>query len=321
MKKLFCLLLCICLALPCALAEDDASGVLAELPADDYMALGVAGDTLYVASWQNAYRAVDGGWVPIKLPIRESTGFFLEDGLYAVVEDHGVWDDAAQDYTPPEERGYIIRRAAVREDGGFDEPETLCSIDWGFDDDSFRGFYGLAVTGDTAYLLVHVLESDSNQLWRIDLDTGKGTLVTNGYLFGLHPCGNGLFLSHYLNISKADQGNGVTIDPQVVTVNSETGEMTVLGTMANEQCGCLVYDVTGGAAYYCDLSDVYRFDLASGASERVGRITSSNDRGGCIAAFWHDRYYLADFQAQTLDVSTLDPALLPPTDAAADTDL
>lgn len=311
MKKLLCLLLCLCLALPCALAEEGASGVLAELPEGNYNLLGVAGDALYVASWNNTYRAVDGGWVSVELPMQESVLFFQEDGLYAMVQDRGVWNEDMQDYIPPEEGVYSLRRAAVKEDGGFDEPETLCPIDWGFRDDDSPEIRGLAVADDTAYLLAHTWESDDSQLWRIDLATGKGTLVTSDYLYGLLPCGNGLFLSQYENESEAGPEDGTISSPQIVTVHPETGEVTVLGSMVNDQCGCLVYDAASGAAYYCDLSYVYRFDPASGASERVGRMTSQSYRGSCAAAVWHDRYYLADNQRQFVDEATLDPALLP----------
>lgn len=316
MKRMLCLLLCVCLALPGALAEETANaGVLAELPEESFDLLGVVGDTLYVMSWENAYRAVEGGWERVELPTHENDVAFCTDGLYAFVRDYGEWDEVAQMLIPPEDGAFSIERSKVREDGGFDEPETICKIDWRFTGEESLSCNGFTVADGAAYLLMHdwdaAIDSEKNELWRIDLTTGKGTSIAADYLSGLVPCGDGLLLSRYYNRSEAWHEDGTIDSPEIATINAETGEMTVLGAMANPSCGCLVYDAASGAAYYSDESYVYRFDLASGASERVGRMISSSYRENCKAVVWHDRYYLVDAQADILDVATLDPALLP----------
>lgn len=278
--RLICLLLALCAAFPAALAEGDGP----TLARGDYLQeLFVRDDVLHAVTGQGyVYAQTDSGWEQRGQLPGDVRGIDLSNGdVWMLVR----WDDMNDDRA-----GYRIKRAAFQPDGTLGEAEVCCDIAWDVLAEEWPSCYGFALEDGAAYVLMaDAMDYRTRVLYRVDLGSGAGTKILSGPLSELRHYQDDLLLSR--RFSWDDYVNGG--QPQIVTIDPETGSMEVVGLMTGYADGALAYDPGTDGIYFSNSSMVYR--AAGAAPEVVGyTIPSGMEHEGRPAAVLRDRYYVLE---------------------------
>lgn len=299
LKRLIGLLLALCLLTPVAVAEGQP--VLDELD-ESVRALFVHGGALHAVTWDNmAYRQDEAGWVPLR---------YLGGETQSIdATDEAVWLLARQDETPGERAGYRIERATFAADGSLGETEPQCDVSWDVDADAWPQCLGLVVEGNAAYVLMED-PSDWEQrvLYRIDLESGKGTELLTERISGLRRYKDGLLLARHFNWEEYDLPDGTHYPPQIVSIDPSSGTMVTIGLMTGFADGGVAYDAANDEIYFRNSSRVYR---ANGdAPEAVGSLIPGEvDEYNTAVVMFDGRYYIEDYDGITS--SGVDPSAQP----------
>ena len=324
LMRLFSLLLALLLSLSCAIAEETGesseSDIIENLTTypENLFAIG---DTLFVYAWNELYKTVEGGWQRIDIYDRELGSFSAsaatEDGIYLLAQRQETYNEATDSWELPDGSRFTMSRLPVDENGVVGELEPVCEIAWDVREDSWPQFYGMQIIDGTACILLHDDDAnwELNTLYRVDLATGKGAKVTQDYVTELVAYKDGLLLSRRFNWEEAyDSKTGQLVkQPEVVSINPTTGEVTALAALNDTNCAALVYDPETDSVYFAGTSFVYRFDNTFASAQTVGYlIGSSTSRSNSAATLYRDCYYISEWQVDSRVTSaTIDPALLP----------
>lgn len=309
---------------PTATPSDDTAMKLDNTP----NVLFAANDVLYAVTWNGLFRKTGDSWEQL-MAVSDTLSFsdvqcgaYADGALYLLErhDDSQTWDDASQSWIETgEEAGYSVTRIAIGEDGTPGEPEKVCDVAWDVSPENWPNFYGIEVIGDAAYTLLFDYNTDTewgkNRLYRIDLTTGTGTMLAQDYISCLTAGKDGQLLAKYFNQAEAWQEDGTYLPPELATVDTQTGAVTILGTMTGSanNLGALVYDAATDGVYYSDPTGVYRFDLAKKTASQVGYLLLSNSsRDQAAAAMAGGLYYVADYSEDGyVSSATVDPSLMP----------
>lgn len=325
-SRLLSLALTLCLLCSAALAEvavvpgsrtdqeAEAAGRLEYAPEG----LFAVGGRLYAQTYSYLYQAVEGGWVK-KLNFNEIgsiiTSAATEEGLYLMIRGAVEYDQQTDSYIYPEGGLYAMTFVSADAEGNLGEPSELCRIKWDISDDDWPTVEGMQIVDGRAYLLVHD-DSDWNQcvLYGVDLASGEGKRITKDCLSELTAYKDGKLLARRFSYEEAwDEKGNLLNPPQIVSVDTQTGEMAEMCRLQDMESGAMVYDAATDGLYYADSSYVYRFAAGFASAEPVGYLMSGNtSRNGHHAVIFEGRYYVGDWSDENYMASaTIDPALLP----------
>lgn len=309
-SRFLCLLTALCLLWGCALGEAEApeNEVYETLPARYVQAMIGTGDGLLVAG-DGVYRTVDGGWQQVfdkhGDAVQLNGRIAWNDGtLYSMEQAFSTEDGSAEAlrlYAYPMEDGALGDRRQVMETGIETSPDAWINI------------RGLAVTGDSAYALVHDDSSmpdwETNALYRIALADGTVKKLYTGPLGEIAAMGDGKLIG----VNTEAWKGGERAQPALVTVDTQSGEMTPLATLPDYGMGGLVYDSEGGYTFLMGNSELYRYGPDFGEPEMCAYLMPGYGRQNASAALVNGLYYYYDDSGMESDVIgvTTDPALLP----------
>lgn len=284
--RMVSLLLALCLLIPGALAEaaQEENAVMAE-PGESIRAMFEHGGVLYTISYYNDFfRQVEGGWQALGkcLPGKDEIIAASAGGeeVWLIVSNPEVDEDDDDE----------IRFRMVR--CGFDADGVPVAsgepVDVRWDQSNVRYVQCLAVMDGMGYVMTMAKgDWDNSVVYQIDLTSGEGKKIVKGPLTELRAYKDGLLLAGRFTWDDMDD-NGDYLPPQVVTVDTATGEIARLGMMVDLNDGAIVYDPVTDAVYFSDGGFVYK--VAGDTPERVGYLIS-NDSTSNSCAFVMDGIY------------------------------
>lgn len=321
LTRLMCLMLALCLLPPLALAEDaQETEVISITEKLEYTpdALFVSNGMLYAQTWQGLMKKVDGGWQSYVLTNNGNilTLAMAEDAVYYVLRQYETYNPDTDSWEKPDNM-HSIYRAPLDADGNIGEGEMLCGLEWDLNEDDYPQIEGTQMQGDALYLMVHAdnMDWDKLTLYRIDLTSGKATVVVSDYINGLSAYKDGQLLSRWYNYSEMYDERGQLVRmPEIVSIDLSTGAITTLASLPSKSAGALVYDAASDSAYCADSTYVYRYDSSFSAAEPVGYLVgSSMSRAySTNAVIYRDHYLATDWNdEERIVAATIDPSLLP----------
>ncbi len=309
-NRFLCLLTALCLLWGCALGEAEApeNEIYETLPARYVQAMTSTDDGLLVIG-DSAYRTVEGGWqrVTDKDGSDALSGSRIDwDGgkLYSAGQSYGMEDGASAS---------LQLYAYTMEDGVVTSSEQVTETGIEVSPDAWVDTRDLAVTGDGAYLLVHddvsMPDWETNELYRIALADGAVKKIYTGPLGEIAAMGDGKLIGVY----NESWTGGERSMPTLVTVDTESGELTTLAELPEYSMGGLVYDSEGGYTYLMGDSELVRFGPEFGEPEQCAYLMPGYGRQNASVALWNGLYYYYDGNGSESGVIgvTTDPALLP----------
>lgn len=291
LSRITALALILCLLCPGALAESAAP-----IPEITARYMFIRHGMIQALSYEGlAYQRTEDGWLPAGQ---------LYDSVWAVDSDgENLWLIVRQE--DMNGSWYELRRAVFDGQGTLTGTEAICEIDWPVNGDDWPPFYGLVVDEDTAYTAVMNEDWSGRDLYRVDLGSGKASLMLSDTLSKITRYKDGLLLAQRSTWYRED-GDRM---PEILLIDPADGRAEVIGKMSGgtDDTG-LTYDPETDAIYFSNTSYVYRLD--GDAPETVGYLAMRGANADNAPALVHQgRYFVQSYSG--LSSSALDPELLP----------
>ena len=293
--RLISLLLMLCLFTPSSLAAsaEDAPMVVQDINIRFLFVLD--GEICAITYGDTMFQQSGDGWL-----VRGG----LNDGIWGVdLAGEALWLLCRKEGNA--NAWYEISRAVLDDQGNLTGTEAPLEVVWDLDAENWPSIYGFVVEDDAAYILASNKSWSAQDLYRVDLSSGKGTIIFSDPLDAMTRYKDGQLLLKRFDWDLCDD-NGNTLPPEILAFDPASGEAVSIGFMGSHDNGGMLYDPETDGVYFSDESYVYR--AAGDTPQTVGYLAMGGSSSG-KAVMREGRYILDGYRGMVS--ATVDPSLLP----------